>query len=125
MARWVAARALRVEPAVAPGRLVALHDGGGWYPALVPGNGQVRGVVATLRLRPGERALLDRYEGREYRRRALVVRTPDDRRVVQAYVWRGRLPERAMAIGPDFLDWLREGGRRPCPSPLAFRTVCP
>lgn len=112
MARWIAQRLVRAEAGSVPGRLHAVPDAAGWYPALVPGLGRVRGTLVELRLRAGERALLDRYEGREYRRVTLPVRLARTRSCAQAYVWRGRLPKGAVPIGPDFLEWLRGIGGR-------------
>lgn len=113
MARWIAQRLVRAEPGTVPGRLHAVPDVAGWYPALVPGVGRVRGTLVDLRLRAGERALLDRYEGREYRRVTLPVRHACRRSCAQAYVWRGRLPQGAVPIGPDFPEWLRGIRGRP------------
>ncbi len=114
MGDWLAARLLHAEPATMPGRLYAIGDPGGWFPALVPGRQVVHGTVCTLRLGRGDLALLDRYEGAEYRRRALPVRTASGRCVkAQAYLWRAPLPPVAPAIaGGDFLAWLRAGRRR-------------
>jgi gamma-glutamylcyclotransferase (GGCT)/AIG2-like uncharacterized protein YtfP len=106
MARWIAARLVVAEPGEVPGRLYAVPDAQGWYPALMPGTGRVRGMLCELQLRPGDLARLDRYEGREYRRVALPVRTGAGRVSAQVYVWRGRLPQ-GRAIGPDFPEWLR------------------
>lgn len=112
MGAWVAARTVRAQPASMSGRLHGIRDEGGWFPALVPGRGEVRGTVCDLRLGPGDLALLDRYEGPEYRRMTLPVRTAGGRRLrVQVYAWRGRPPAGAPRIGADFLAWL-EAGRR-------------
>lgn len=105
MARWIAARLVRAEPGRAPGRLCAVPDARGWYPALVPGAGRVRGVLCDLRLMPGDLARLDAYEGREYRRLALPVRTDRGRIMAQAYGWRGGRPG-CVITGGDFLEWL-------------------
>ncbi|MFT4057745.1 MAG: gamma-glutamylcyclotransferase family protein [Novosphingobium sp.] len=106
MARWVAARLVRTEPGRVPGRLYAVRDPRGWYPALVPGSGRVGGVLCELQLRPGDLARLDAYEGREYRRLALPVRTSAGRVTAQAYIWRKGLPD-GRPIGADFVEWLR------------------
>lgn len=115
IAGWLAARLESAEAASIPGRLHAIRGGTGWFPALVPakGDGRVRGALCELRLRPGERALLDRYEGREYRRVTVCARTASGRRVAaQVYLWRVDLPPATPAIsGGDFLEWLREGRR--------------
>lgn len=108
----VAARLVQSEPASAPGRLHAIRAGASWFPALVPGKGpaRVHGTLCEMRLTAGELARLDRYEGREYRRVGLVVRTASGRGLsAQAYLWRIALPAKASLIERgNFLDWLRE-----------------
>jgi gamma-glutamylcyclotransferase (GGCT)/AIG2-like uncharacterized protein YtfP len=116
MGAWLAARQVGSEPASAPGRLYGIGSGGCWFPALLParGGGEVRGTLCELRLKPGELARLDRYEGREYRRVAASVRTEAGSRVMaQLYLWRAPLPSGAPLIGGDFLDWLRSTRRKP------------
>lgn len=116
MGQWIAARAQHVEPATAPGRLHAVRGGDGWFPALVAAKGgaRVRGTWCELALAPGELALLDRYEGREYRRVCLPVRTAAGRTArARAYLWRVAVPARCPVIaGGDFLAWLRRTRRR-------------
>lgn len=126
MARWVGERLVRAEPASVPGRLLAIRDGGRWYPALVPGQARVRGTLCVLALKPGDLAVLDRYEGREYRRVAMPVRTGDHRRArAQIYFWRGRLPPGAREIvDGDFLGWLGRT-RRTAYDALAFAPLPP
>lgn len=117
MARWIAARLVKGEAASVPGRLFAIRGGNGWFPALVPAKSgaRVRGTLCQLRLTPGDLARLDRYEGLEYRRAGLPVRTACGGRVrAQVYLWRIALPAKAPAIaGGDFPDWLRRTRRRP------------
>ena len=119
MGDWIAARQVRGEEASAPGRLHGVRGGNGWFPALVPGCGRVRGALCALRLTPGELARLDRYEGREYRRLSLPVRTASGRRVsAQVYVWRIALPRPAPVISRgDFLEWLRVSRRKAFSTP--------
>ncbi|EIZ79700.1 hypothetical protein WSK_1677 [Novosphingobium sp. Rr 2-17] len=116
MAGWVASRQVWAEPASAPGRLQGVRGATGWFPALVPGKGaaRVQGTLCVLRLTAGELALLDRYEGREYRRFALSVRTATGRRAVaQTYRWRVPLSTKSPTIARgDFLGWLRASRRR-------------
>jgi gamma-glutamylcyclotransferase (GGCT)/AIG2-like uncharacterized protein YtfP len=124
MGAWIAERLVRAEPATVAGRLWAVPAGeggpenepGGWFPALLPAGPcrRVTGMVCTLRLTRAELGLLDRYEGHEYRRVALVARGLAGRGIAaQAYLWRVGLPpgSRPIADG-DFLRWLRAGGRR-------------
>lgn len=115
MGDWIAARQVHSEPASAPGRLHAIRAGRGWYPALLPGAGRVRGTLCELRLKPGDLARLDRYEGRDYRRVAASVRTASGERVTaQLYLWRTALPRSAPGIAHgDFPGWLRRNRLRP------------
>ncbi|KHK92352.1 gamma-glutamylcyclotransferase family protein [Novosphingobium malaysiense] len=121
MGDWIAQRLVRCEPASAPGRLFAVRGGNGWFPALIPPSGQARvsGTLCWLDLEPGDLALLDRYEGREYRRVASPVRTASGlSEAGQLYLWRIALPDEAEAIaGGDFLAWLRRTGRRAFSTP--------
>lgn len=115
MGAWIAARLVGSEPATVPGRLHAVRGGDGWFPALMAGGGRsVHGSLCTLRLTADDLAVLDRYEGREYRRLVVPVRTVAGRRIAAwTYVWRVGLPASAPAIdGGDFLAWLRTGRRR-------------
>ncbi|MFS0848578.1 gamma-glutamylcyclotransferase [Novosphingobium panipatense] len=109
MAAWMGARLALAEPAYAAGRLHGIAHDGGWFPALVRGQGRVSGRLCDLALSAGDQARLDRYEGREYRRETVRVRTAAGRLVAaQAYLWRGAPPRGALRIPcGDFLDWLR------------------
>lgn len=109
MSAWLAARSTDVEPAVIRGRLNAIPDREGWFPALTPGQGAVKGMVCHLRLRPGDLALLDRYEGRTYRRRSVRARTVTGRCLpVQTYGWCARQSTGVRPIrNGDFLHWRR------------------
>ncbi|MCT2399173.1 gamma-glutamylcyclotransferase family protein [Novosphingobium mangrovi (ex Huang et al. 2023)] len=115
MGRWVGARLEHAQAATVPGRLFAIRGGNGWFPALVPAKSgaRVRGTLCDLVLAPGDLARLDRYEGREYRRMGLPVRTDDGTvRQAQVYLWRIALPPASPVIGDgDFLDWLRRTRR--------------
>ncbi|PEQ12362.1 hypothetical protein B2G71_12775 [Novosphingobium sp. PC22D] len=120
MARWLETMARDLRPARVPGRIVALRGGNGWFPALQPGSsGMVCGTLAELDLPPGALAKLDRYEGGEYRRRALRVRRGDGAAcTAQVYVWTAPLPEGALPVaGGDFLRWLERSGRRAFTTP--------
>lgn len=112
MGRWIGRRLVSSEDAIAAGRIFAVGDADGWYPALVFAgpSSRVRGTLCELDLRPGELARLDRYEGAEYRRRAVPIRTERRCRVTaQVYFWRLALPRSARPIDSgDFLGWLRD-----------------
>jgi gamma-glutamylcyclotransferase (GGCT)/AIG2-like uncharacterized protein YtfP len=116
-------------PGVAAGRLYAIPDSGGWYPALVVGGGGlVRGWLyeAGAEFGAGDLAALDDWEGywpedlaaSDYHRREIDVALADGSRVTaQAYVWTGALPARAEAIeagdiGSDFAAFLVARGLR-------------
>lgn len=114
MGRWVAERMVREAHASAPGRLLAVPAGDGWYPILLrPDRGQhVRGTLVDLVLTRGELALLDRYEGREYRRLALPVRCENGVRLAQAWAWLVPVPRGAQPVPEgDFLAWLERTRR--------------
>jgi hypothetical protein len=116
MGNWVAERVDHAQPATAPGRLVAVRSGDGWYPAMLPGHAvqRCRGTLAKLTLSPGDLTLLDRYEGSEYRRVALRVRGEDGRLAcAMTYLWRATMEPSALAV-PDgnFLGWLARTRRR-------------
>lgn len=112
MGRWIARRLISAEAASAPGRIFAVESGDGWFPAFIAPKSarRVRGMLCEVRLKPGDLALLDRYEGGEYRRIAVPVRTGRGRRAIaQVYCWRIPLPRQARPIpSGDFLAWLRE-----------------
>lgn len=114
--RWTGERIVSAVPATVPGRLFALADPDGWYPALVSGcGGRVHGVLAELRLAAGDLTRLDRYEGREYRRRTVPVCTQRGKyAAAQAWCWRLPLPSGARPIADgDFPGWLVRTGNRP------------
>lgn len=115
MSRWLAPKLQGAVAATVSGRLVAVSASGGWYPALLTGSGTGRchGTVATALLDADDWALIDRYEGHEYRRAAVEVVT-SRAEVVSAtsYLWRGKAPPGAQDIATgDFLAWLAQHDR--------------
>ncbi len=116
-------------PATVQGRLFAIPDARGWYPALVPGEGRVAGRLYGLSssFSAALLARLDAYEEcRPGARRAsaywrcplLAARSGSacGARVVlaQAYVYDCRLPRTARPIEQgDFPAWLAEHGLAP------------
>jgi gamma-glutamylcyclotransferase (GGCT)/AIG2-like uncharacterized protein YtfP len=113
------------RPATARGTLYAIPERGGWYPALVTGEGLVRGVLNT----PGpaftadDLATLDAYEAYdpadlatcEYVRREIEV-APDGGEPVlaHAYLYHRPLPATATRIEQDsFAGFLAVHGHQP------------
>jgi len=111
----MAERTLHATPATARGRLMALRWAGAWFPALLPAapGSRCRGTLLKAMLTPAELGLLDRYEGCEYRRVKIPVRSGKaGSRLVQAYLWCAPLPAAALPIlDGDFLAWVTRTGR--------------
>lgn len=118
VAQQIHARLLPEGPATIAGRLHALPDPDGWYPALSDGTGIVHGQV--FRAGPDfttvDLAMMDRYEdfdpanplGSLYLRQALPLL---DGRTAEVYRFNRPLPDRARRIpGGDFRQWLAETG---------------
>jgi len=111
MARWLAEHVTDTRPATIAGVIHAVPSASGWFPALLRGQGRVRGIVADCTLSRGEMARIDRYEGREYRRATLRAKSMAGAETAQGWIWRGPLPEDAVAVpGGDFLAWLAATG---------------
>jgi len=111
VAQRVHAKLRTLGAARVKGRLFAIGDEGGWYPALVAGEGLVSGVIheALPAFSASDLAALDGYEGKEYRRSAIDSGVAG---MVEAYLWAGPVPEGAVPIaGGDFAAWLAETGR--------------
>lgn len=113
--RLHAALGVGVQAQVA-GRMVAIPDPDGWYPAVVPGQGHAKGMVhAADGLDDALWAALDAYEqvvatGAGYRRRDVAVAGVG---LAQAYVWQGALPEGALTLEEgDFAAFLAKTGQR-------------
>jgi gamma-glutamylcyclotransferase (GGCT)/AIG2-like uncharacterized protein YtfP len=125
VARLVHDRLRAIGPAEARGLLVAVPDPDGWYPALLPGEGVVRGMLyeATETFTAADLARLDAYEdcdpldreGSLYLREELEAIMPGGRSVAaEAYRFVGPLPEGSRPIvGGDFRAWLAENGLAP------------
>lgn len=112
-------------PARVRGRLYAIPDRRGWYPALVSGAGWVHGYLYAARrgFSPADLARLDAYEqcwpgnrmASQYWREAIMVRHGSGRRFhAQVYRHVANLPRGATEItGGDFREWLKAKGGRP------------
>ncbi|WP_068094395.1 gamma-glutamylcyclotransferase family protein [Novosphingobium rosa] len=104
------------EAGWARGALWAIPDPEGWYPALLPGEGRVLGMVyrPLAGFDAAMLAAMDRYEGDDYRRLALPVVLAEGEVLAQAYVWQGALPAGAVALEDgDFAAFLARRGEVP------------
>lgn len=107
-----------IGPATTRGRLYAVADWRGPYPALLPGSGTVHGMVCeTLpHFGRGDLARMDAYEEYDprglatslYHRRKVPIRMADGQTIgADAYIYNRALPRRArMIAGGDFRAWL-------------------
>jgi gamma-glutamylcyclotransferase (GGCT)/AIG2-like uncharacterized protein YtfP len=108
-------------PARAWGRLFALPDPAGWYPALVPDpagpavHGMVHAARATFCAQ--HLAAIDAYEdcrsdgSGEYRREPVVVATGAGECLAEAYIYNASLPAGARPVpGGDFRAFVAEHG---------------
>ena len=108
------------RPATTHGRLYALPDPGGWYPALLPDpaappvHGMVHESLASFA--PGLLAEVDAYEGctgstGEYRRESIGIATAEGAILAEAYVYNVPLPPGAVALPHgSFPRFIAEGG---------------
>ena len=122
LTRRIHAHLRALGPAQVRGRLVAICDPDGWYPALLPGEGRVAGMLYAARPSFTRATLgeLDAYEGcsprthgaGEYRRAAIGARLDDGRcRAAQAYRYARPLPRGSLELpGGDFARWLVDTG---------------
>lgn len=120
VARTVHARLRPLGPARVCGLLHAIPDPRGWYPALLPGEGEVHGIAyeALAGFTSADLALIDAYEDHDPARpadslyiRAAISATCGE---VQAYRYNRALPEGARPIpGGHFGDWLVATGFLP------------
>jgi gamma-glutamylcyclotransferase (GGCT)/AIG2-like uncharacterized protein YtfP len=110
-----------VGPARVAGSLIAIPDPRGWYPALLPGDGEAHGWLYESRacFGPADVARLDAYEDYDptdpgaslYVRRAVALFGGG---LAEAYFWNRPLPCGARPIpGGDFRGWLAEHGLEP------------
>ncbi|MCJ1961275.1 gamma-glutamylcyclotransferase family protein [Novosphingobium mangrovi (ex Hu et al. 2023)] len=125
LTRRIHAHLRALGPAQVRGRLVAIPDPDGWYPALLPGPGWVAGMLYAARPSFTRATLgeLDAYEGccprahgaGEYRRAAIGARLDDGRcRDAQGYLYARPLPRGSLELpGGDFARWLEETGTLP------------
>lgn len=107
-----------VGPASLPGRLYAVPDAAGWFPAMLEGVGTVHGQVyrAGPEFTPDDLAAMDRYEDFHpsrpgeslYLSRSMAL---PDGAPVQVYCFNQPLPDGSIPIpGGDFKAWLTQAG---------------
>jgi gamma-glutamylcyclotransferase (GGCT)/AIG2-like uncharacterized protein YtfP len=92
-------------PATARGRLFAVRNEAGAYPAMVEGDGEVRGMLHEVG--GVDLAALDVFEGAEYRRAEIDV---EGGQIAQAYLWAGGTENLEPIAHGEFARWLRENG---------------
>lgn len=107
-----------VGAATMKGRIYARRDPGGTYPVLLrSGIGMVHGVVCRAKdgFSARELAALNRYEGREYIRRAIPARLGNGMAIAaDAYIYAGPMTADMIPIlHGDFMRFLAETGDRP------------
>ena len=120
MARLVQERLRFVGPGAARGTLHAIADPRGWYPALLRGGGEVRGMIyeAPPDFTAADLARLDAYEDYDPASPAasLYLRVPvmvTPAGTAQAYIYNRLLPAGSRPIpGGDFRAWLAAEGLR-------------
>ena len=101
----------RGRPATSRGRLFAVDEPGGAYPAMVPGDGLVRGMLHEAGA--VDLAGLDAFEGSDYARTAITVRCEGEDRTAEAYIWIAATQGLEPIPDGDFARWLAASGRRP------------
>lgn len=111
-----------IGPASVAGRMFAVPDPAGWYPALLPGKGTVHGRLFAARegFSPADLARLDAYEDYDpkapglslYLRETVAALLADGRQVdAQVYRFNLPLPEGSRPIpAGDFRAWITATG---------------
>lgn len=98
--------------ATVPGELWALPDPRGWYPALLPGEGTVQGMLHEAG--DVDLAALDAAKAPEYRRRDVTVTSGSGELPAMAWLYTADLPDGAEPVPDgDFTAWLADTGRTP------------
>ncbi|WP_052208568.1 gamma-glutamylcyclotransferase family protein [Croceibacterium mercuriale] len=95
--------------ATVPSALWALPDPRGWYPALLPGEGTVQGMLHEA----GDVDLtaVDAAKAAEYRRSAVTVTSESGEAPATAWLYTADLPAGAEPVPDgDFAEWLAETG---------------
>lgn len=96
--------------ATARGLLYAIDEPAGVHPAMVAGEGTVRGMLHEAG--GVDLAALDRFEGADYRREPVAVATEEGQeQSADAYVWLRSTAALEVIPDGDFARWLRESGK--------------
>lgn len=101
--------------ATARGRMFAVPDADGWFPALAhdPAGSIVHGMLheTAPRFAAHDLASLDAWEGADYARREIPVEEGGRTCMADAWLWRGAVPQGAIAIpGGDFRAFITGRG---------------
>lgn len=99
------------RPATVRGDLYGVDDPEGAHPAMVPGNGVVKGVLHEAG--SVDLAGLDAFEGADYARRPVVATCEDQDVAAEAYIWVAPTAGLAPIADGDFARWLAQSGRPP------------
>ena len=98
--------------ATVPGELWALPDPRGWYPALLPGEGAVQGMLHEAG--DVDLAAVDAAKAAEYRRAPVTVTSDSGEAPATAWFYTADLPAGAELVPDgDFNVWLAETGHTP------------
>jgi gamma-glutamylcyclotransferase (GGCT)/AIG2-like uncharacterized protein YtfP len=108
----------RLSAATSRGRMVAIPDADGWYPAFFfdeagpPVHGLLVETLPTFT--EADLAALDAYEGAEYRRDEIAVEDGGVVFMAHAWLWAGALSADAEPVADgDFFAWLGRHGLAP------------
>lgn len=99
------------RPATTRGDLFAVADPEGAHPAMVPGDGVVKGMLheaGTVDL-----AGLDAFEGTDYARQTITATVSGEDVAAEAYVWVAPVAGLAPIPDGDFARWLAASGLAP------------
>lgn len=96
--------------ATAPGKLWAIPDPRGWYPALLPGEGTVQGMLHESG--DVDLSALDAAKAPDYRRTDMTATSASGEVPASAWLYAADLPAGAEPVPDgDFAEWLEETGR--------------
>lgn len=99
------------RPATVRARLFAVDEPAGAHPAMVPGDGEVRGVLHEAGA--VDLPALDAFEGPDYRRGPVSAICDGTAVEAEAYIWVAPTTGLAPIPDGDFARWLARSGRPP------------